>query len=453
MKRIFTVFVLTGFLFISLSTRAQYYFDITYDFGAIDHPLAIVTDSLENIYVCGWFEDINQQNQRAFVIKTDADGQELWRETLNDSSKFNALCLTHTGNLALAGSRNNRCFITLLNSQNGNEIWANEQAGTDNYWLATVDEIIDSNKYKLYSQKAINSPDQIRYELFDSSNGDFLFEGSNINTLYGVAYTSLLVDSSRVWTAGDVGNYGDGFVFEHNFVTGGGFYWTFSTEHIAGLHHYSPDYACETDYFKWPDGEYYMGVLTMYLPDIDVWGNAFHIEQDTFNVTGSGKFYLGNFVITGTIDNELSLWFIDHDLTYMTDKIINTDKPRAGVDVVCLPSLDMIVMGTEQPDNSDNTNVFIMKLDSSGVVSTPEHQVDKKFVVYPNPVGDVLYVKSRDNTLNQAKVRIVNSFGQTVKKSPNLNQFINLSGLPEGLYVVVVYDGNDVLYRQKIVKQ
>jgi len=448
MNRIFTVLTLTGLLFISLSTKAQYYFDKTYDFGAIDHPLAIVTDSLENIYVCGWFDDINQENPRAFVIKTDADGQELWRETLSDSSKFYALCLTHTGDLALAGSRNNRCFITLLNSQNGNGIWANEQAGTDNFWLATVDEIIDSNNYKLFVRKVINGAHKIRYELFDSSNGDFLLEYININTVYGVAYTSLLIDSSQVWTAGNLG-----LILDENFATGVGYYWTFLTEHIAGLHHYSPGYACETDYFKWSDGKYYMEVLTYNLNHNGVWGNAFEIEQDTFSVTGSGKFYLGNFVITGTIDNELALWFIDHDLTYMTDKIINTDKPRAGVDVVCLSTLDMIVMGTEQPDTSENTNVFIMKLDSAGVVSTPEHQINNKFVVYPNPVSDRLYVKSRVNKLNQARVRIVNSFGQTVKKASNLNRFINLSGLPEGLYVVVVYDGNKVLYRQKIVKR
>ncbi len=453
MKRFFFIFLLLGFLFSPFQSKTQNYFDYTYDFGDIDHPLSIVTDSTENIYVCGWFENSNQEVPHAFVLKTDSDGQELWRVTLSDTSKFYALCLTHTGNLALAGSKNNRCFITSLNNQTGNELWANEVAGSENFWFATVNEIVDSNNYKLFVRKEINGAHKIRYSLFDSSNGNFLEEYININTVYGVAYTSLLIDSSQVWTAGN-SDENTGLILDENFGPGISFYWSFSSIHIAGLHPYSDNIWSEVDYFKWSDGKYYLEVLTLDFINSDVWGNAFEIAHDTFNVAGSGKYENGMFVVTGIINQKLSLWFIDHDLTYMKEKTIDTDKARAGVDVVCLPSLDMIIMGTEHPDSTDSiTDVFLMKLDSTGVVSTPEHKFVENFTIYPNPVTNQLYIKSNGYNLNYAIAYVVNSKGQTVKTITNVNRPVSVSDLPSGLYVTVVYDGSKLLYREKFIKK
>ncbi len=455
MKILTFVFFVLLMMLLSFEGKSQNYFDYTYNFGDIEQPLAIVTDSAENIYVCGWFEDSLYQIPHAFVLKTDADGQELWRVTLSDTSKFYALCLIHDGNLAIAGSRNNRCFLTLLDSQTGSELWANEQSGSDNFWLATINEIVDSGNYKLFVRKEVNGAHKIRYLLFGSSNGNLLLEYINVNTVYGVAYTSLEIDSSQVWTAGNT-DENTGLIWDVNFGPGISYYWSFSTVHIAGLHPYSDNFGSEVDYFKSSDGKYFMGVLTIDLTYFNTWGNAFEIEhsQDHFTVTGSDKYETGKFVITGTIDNELALWFIDHDLTEMDDKTIPTQYPRTGIDVVVLPSTDMILMGTELPDTSSNaTDVFLMKLNQYGLVSTPEHQLSEAITIYPNPATNWLYIKSNGHNLNHVKAYMVNSMGQTVKTITNLNCPLDLSGIPNGLYVLVVYDNLKLLSRQKFVKK
>ncbi len=444
-------------LLFSSSLFAQNYFNHTYNFGDIDHPLAIVTDSLENIYVCGWFEDTINQVPHAFVLKTDADGQELWRATLADTSKFYALCLTHTGNLVLAGSKKNHCYLTSLDNSTGSEQWINEDTVSENFWLATVDEILDSTGYELFVRKETSGPHKIRYLLYNPLNGNLLLEYIDINTVSGVAYTSGLMAPDKVWTGGGYDEY-FGLVWYKNFGPGLSAYWTFSALHVAGVEKYSAERGSVVRYFIWGDGTYWMAVLTMNL-DIsnpDVWGNAFEIEhtQDKFMVAGSDKYENGKFVITGTVENELALWFIDHDLTYMKEKTIATTYPRAGVDVLCLPSLDMILMGTEQPDSTNNsTDIFLMKLDSSGIVSTPEHKPTENFTVYPNPAADKLYIKGNELNLNHATAYFINSTGQTVKTVTGLNDPISVSDLPGGLYIVVVYSDGKLLSRQKFVKK
>ncbi len=454
-KQMRYILLFLALLLFSSGVFAQNYFNQTYNFGDMDHPLAIVTDSSENIYVCGWFEDVNQAVPHAFVLKTDADGQELWRVTLADTSKYFALCVTHTGSLALAGSKNNHCFLSLLNTGDGSELWTREEVGYENFWFATVDEVLDSTGYFFFVRKEINGAHKIRYELINPSNGNLIYEHIDINTIGGVAYTSGLMTPEKVWTAGDLDDY-SGLVLGKNYNGVGnlGFYWDFKSSHVAGVHRYSAKRGSVVRYYVWYDGTKWLAVLTMLNDGGDVWGNSFEIVHDTFNVAGSGKYENGKFVVTGTIDNELALWFIDHDLTYMEEKTIATATPRAGVDVVCLPSLDMILMGTEQPDSTNNnTNVFLMKLDSTGLVSTPEHQQQQTISVYPNPAANQLYIKSNGQRLNHAKAYIVNSMGQTVKTVVNLNRPIDLSNLTKGLYVVVVYNNNKLVSQQKFIKK
>ena len=451
MKKYSLFLIIAIVLFSSLSINAQGYFNNTYDFGVIDHPLSIVTDSVENIYVCGWFEDSISQIPHAFVLKTDTNGQELWRVTLADTSKFYAICLTHTGYLTLAGSKKNHCFLTSFDSQTGNEQWINEDTTSNNFWYATVNEILDTTGYELYVRKETNGAHKLRYLLFSPLNGNLLFEYIDINTVYGVAYTSGLMAPDKIWTAGDFGD-NNGLVWYKHFGPGiGGAYWTFSSLHIAGVQRYSDNRGCSVHYFDWGGGDYYMQVLTMKLDVSDVWGNSFEIAHDVFSVTGSDKYENGKFVITGTIKNDLALWFIDHDLTYMEDKTIPTQKPRTGIDVVALPSTDMILMGSEEEDNG--TDLFLMKLDQNGLVSTGENKLPNHLSIYPNPANDKIFIKNGVNSLQTAKAKILNSLGCTVKTISNLNRPVPVSDLPSGLYVVVVYNSNKLMYREKFIKR
>ncbi len=447
MKKLF-FFVFLIALFSGIS--AQNYYDKTYNIGFIDHPTSFETDSLENVYVCGWFEDENTQNQRGFVLKTDNNGQEIWRVTMPDSSKFYELCLTHYGGVAVAGSRNNLCSVTLFDTQTGTQLWEYEEPESEGYWFATSREFIDSATYKILAVRTKLGPHLIWYYHINSENGTYLSQFKSINnTIYGLTYTSSLLEPDIVWVGSDYDS-GWSFVMNRNYGPLGSSYWEFSSLHIAGVHSYSDNVGCVVRYYPYW-GLYYMSVLTMDYTVFDVYGNSFEIAHDKFRVMGSDKFENDKFLITGSIDQDLAMWFIDHDLTYMEEEIIPTSKPRLGVDVIGLTTMDMVLMGTEEEGNGA-TNVFLMKLNYNGTVSTQENAMPVDFTVYPNPAKDNLWIKTNKTGLQHAQVCIVNTVGMSVSTSIGLNNPVSLSGLSQGLYIVLVMNNNKVVYRQKFIK-
>lgn len=125
-----------------------------------------------------------------------------------------------------------------------------------------------------------------------------------------------------------------------------------------------------------------MGILVMSLVKSNVYGNAFDILHDTFTVAGSGILGEDKILVTGTIDNKLSLWMIDHDLTFMEERTFNYKKNRAGVDVVGLPSTDMVLMGTEKEDNG-SIDLFLMKLNYSGRFQPKKTSCEKLLTFIP----------------------------------------------------------------------
>ncbi len=69
--------------------------------------------------------------------------------------------------------------------------------------------------------------------------------------------------------------------------------------------------------------------------------------------------------------------------------------------------------------------------------------------VYPNPVSDVLYLKT-SRILDQAS--IYNSLGQEVRTISKPNGQLNVSGLSEGVYILRVTDQEGIEYRARFIK-
>ena len=434
MIKTITFFLSVIFTINATSAMAQNYYNKTYNFGYYDHPVAIEVDSLENVYICGWFEDENSQNQRGFVMKTDNNGNLVWQIIENEPSKYFSIDLTQTGDIAISGSRNNHCLLRLIDNQTGNEIWSHDEINSDNYWFATVNEILDNSIYNLFVRKTMYGAHKLCYYLFDPDNGNLLKKHVDVNTVYGLTYTSGLMAPDKVWTAGDFDEL-NGLVRYNNFGSGPyqGTYWTFESLHIAGVQPYSDNMGCTVQYYYSSiDSKYFMQVLTMTLDYLNVYGNSFEIENDTFSVTGATKFNNDKFIITGTAEHDLVLWFIDHDLTEMEEQIIATNKPRAGVDVFALPSMDMVVMGTEEEDNG--SDVFLMKLNYDGTVSTEEHPEPSVFTLYPNPGTGTLKIKTA-LTGNNLRLHLNDVSGREILVQTVYNgKTVNVSGLKAGIY-------------------
>ncbi len=78
-------------------------------------------------------------------------------------------------------------------------------------------------------------------------------------------------------------------------------------------------------------------------------------------------------------------------------------------------------------------------------------QKDFDISIYPNPAYSILNIVYRKNKLQNTKITIKNTFGETVIKQDFSNQ-IDLSSLASGMYYITVQDGN-TKKTMKLVKQ
>jgi hypothetical protein len=422
---------------------SQTYFDRTYDFGTIDHPVAFVSDQMGNVIVCGWFEDANHENQKAFALKVNTNGDEIWRISLEDTSRYMALCITESGQIVLAGSKNNHCYLSMVNSESGEEMWTYQEDTSEGFWFGSVNEITDGTDYRLHAAKTTDAAHLIQYDVFDPESGDYIENVNDINHIFNPVFVSGQIAPNQIWFACE------GLVISNNYNGFCGL-WLFSTIHIAGVDRYSPNKGFVARLFTW-GSEYYLGVLTKTLEGDLVYGNAFEIIHRNFNVTGSGIIDADKILTTGTIEGELAVWFIDYELTNMYERIYPSASPRIGLDVLGLPSNDMVIMGTETINTGIETDIFLMKLDSDGLVSTEELTKEESIHIYPNPTSGEIYISN--NNPGNVKVNIFNNLGKKVKTLSTTNQYISINELPAGFYVATIDIDGVFIKQEKLIKQ
>ncbi len=87
---------------------------------------------------------------------------------------------------------------------------------------------------------------------------------------------------------------------------------------------------------------------------------------------------------------------------------------------------------------------------SSGILAASETQSRDTFEVYPNPVKDNLYIKS--DLKPHSVISVTDSSGKLVKTFRGKSDAYNLSGLPEGTYIIIVNNGTSTVTK-KIIKQ
>jgi hypothetical protein len=128
-------------------------------------------------------------------------------------------------------------------------------------------------------------------------------------------------------------------------------------------------------------------------------------------------------------------------------------------------------LGNVIESNSGLNPFFVVKYDANGCDSSAAHcatlnlvgindNPDSRFnfSVYPNPVSDLLSITIRHNHVNsKLSLQVVNSYGQVVRsevlKDTGSQRPLNLRELVPGLYQVVVIENGQTLYSSKVVKQ
>ena len=78
------------------------------------------------------------------------------------------------------------------------------------------------------------------------------------------------------------------------------------------------------------------------------------------------------------------------------------------------------------------------------------------YTVYPNPATDLVVINSKRDNAGISEIILTDLTGKKVKQfksSGHLPQRLNISGLPEGMYIINLKDGEGNMTNQKLLME
>src|SRR5690606_3503881 len=109
------------------------------------------------------------------------------------------------------------------------------------------------------------------------------------------------------------------------------------------------------------------------------------------------------------------------------------------------------VVDTSGTDRYVNNGFRSFAFPSSDDKSKQHEQI----IIYPNPVSDILSVETKTNALNNLMIILFDLNGRQVLKEGIKGQknTVDISSLPQGVYMVEIIQENKSIHKQKITKQ
>lgn len=172
-------------------------------------------------------------------------------------------------------------------------------------------------------------------------------------------------------------------------------------------------------------GNYYMNVASVYFPQMEVTKASLNQGYDSDHTSFNNNGYMG---------------------IYPFEDVVNySPYIHSGSDVI-----GTSVNSFEQSKRYTQMNIAsIAHLATYDDGINVEENINNTISIYPNPVKDVLKIKSDNNNSNE--VQIVNTLGQVVKELTFESQVeINVEDLKSGLYFVKIL-GDNVITKKIIV--
>jgi hypothetical protein len=161
------------------------------------------------------------------------------------------------------------------------------------------------------------------------------------------------------------------------------------------------------------------------------------------------RFY-GNNVITSGVNNKSLALDTDGnsigDGTILTSSFQEFEKLISGAGTTLDLRIRCYMNGGSEEWAIDNLRLL------EGVLSTNEFDVNKSFVMYPNPNNGEVNIKSDFD----GDFQVINQLGQTVKLfkvNANVLNAINLDQLSEGLYFVKGTNGTKISSQKLVIKK
>ena len=115
-------------------------------------------------------------------------------------------------------------------------------------------------------------------------------------------------------------------------------------------------------------------------------------------------------------------------------------------------SFDKIVFMFDINNIGDGTSTSTFYFDDVQQIATLSNNsfFDKSVKVYPNPVNNILYIKSNNITLS--KIEIFTILGRRVKVFNDNLSSINLEDLTSGVYLIKIHSNNGQLIKRLVKK-
>ncbi len=221
----------------------------------------------------------------------------------------------------------------------------------------------------------------------------------------------------------------------------------------------------------------YIGARTVINPDDDkiVWNNAASRWEVTFNVTGFSGFFASTtptmlpltlVSFNGKKDNRVNqlIWNTISEIN--TAHFVVERSASADIDFIKVAEVSANGSGANRYSFADRSatimseyNYYRLKMvDRDGVftyskvIAIKNNQLtDTKVQLYPNPAKDFVNLSISDKTLLKTELKVLDLNGKMMlrQKIVSDQQVINISKLPNGMYVLSFENGENV----KLIKQ
>lgn len=449
-----------------------------------------------------------------YVLRTDADGNQLWAKTFSDPYFQQALGVREDGqgNIIVVGSTRNstgtgRIFALKLDS-GGNMLWTRIYAGTNetqcnsfeklsggfiiggstynsdydaclvkidsagtmlwnkSYTIGITDEIVEAIKPQkdgslLFAGYSMSGPDVSGFLAKADSNGDVLWWKSYMNGRHVIYDFEILPDSSIIM-CGEAENFdmllmkvddSGSILWEKNYATP----LPDQLFHVCGTEEGNIILSGASYFVNGADAGYDMALIKSDTSGSILWTIN---TGDVYNEQSFGlvKCKDGGFAMCGHYENNNASFLIPPTpMLVKTDSAGFTGCFETVRNYVTFPAAGYDSAITVTSLSPFTTLAIILTAANSGADSSVCQStmiVDQEYAaptMYPNPVRDFLFIKGFSTEITT--IAVYDGFGKNVfsQKMKMPDGYIDLSALSAGIYLVQI-TGDTTCIRQRIIK-
>lgn len=347
----------------------------------------------------------NEQQKDFILIKTDADGNEIWTKTYGGDSLDvgRSVMVDSDGNYLLCGYTEsfgygaNNIYV-IKTDPDGNELWANFYGGSKSDMGRKIIETSDNNYLILGSTGSFGAGNRDVYLIKTDTDGNIIWSETYGTSGYQDAFDVVETESGDFYIAGHSDLHGIDFLEAYVVKTNqdGDKIWTAT-------------YEGSTNYY-----DYAKGIA----------------ETDD-----------GNFMICGAVKNRTSrkndvfLFMIDQDGTVLWEEEYGSEGSEWASSVLKTDEGDFVIAGHTESEGEGKFDVYMFKV-SNPLTQTGEILIDSESRLYqniPNPFSAETRITLNIGKGTSGKVSILDSGGKGIK---------TFETLPSGKHTLT-WDGKD----------